>query len=96
VTWTKSGTLSRDPDLLSSVQDQDDPTVTLAPQHMEKVHKDDSSEYMVEKVPCYKLKMVVRTVKKRKYEVLGETGEIDEVPADRDTIMAPPTGIPPW
>jgi hypothetical protein len=57
--------------------------------HMEKVHKDDSSDpgYMVEKVPSYKIKMGVGTVKKRKHEILGETGEIDEVPADRDTIM---------
>jgi hypothetical protein len=73
---------------LPSVQDQDDLTETLAPQHMEKVHKDDSSdsEYMLEKVPFYRLEMGVRT-KKRKYEVLGETGEIDEVPTDRDAIM---------
>jgi hypothetical protein len=57
---------------------------------MEKVHKDDSSEseYTVEKAPSYKLKMGVRMVKKRKYEVLGETGEIDEVPTDRDAIIS--------
>ena len=30
---------------MSSVQDQDDLTATLAPQRMEKVHKDDSSDY---------------------------------------------------
>ena len=74
---------------LASVQDQDDLTVTLAPQHMEKVHKNDSSdsEYRVEKVPSYKLKMGVRTVKKRKYKILGENREIDEIPTDRDAIM---------
>jgi hypothetical protein len=65
---------------------------------MEKVYKDDSSdsEYMVEKVPSYKLKMGVRTVKKRKHEVLGETGEIDEVPTDRAlSWITPPTGTLP-
>jgi hypothetical protein len=74
---------------LYSVHDQDDLTATLAPQHTEKVHKDDSSdsEHMKEKDPSYKLKMSVRTVKKRKHEVLGEIGEIDEIPIDRDAIM---------
>jgi hypothetical protein len=73
----------------SSVRDQDDLTETMAPQHMEKVHKDDSSEseYMVETVPSYKLKMGVRMIKKRKYEDLGETGESDEMHTDRDAIM---------
>ena len=54
---------------------------------MEKVHKDDSSEsgHVVEKVPSYKLKMGVRMVKKSKYEILGENGEIDEIQTDRDT-----------
>jgi hypothetical protein len=83
---------------LPSVQDQGDLTVTLATQHMEKVHEDDSndSEYMVENVPSYKSKMDVRTVKKRKYEVLGETGEIREVPTERNAIMGnSPTGILP-
>jgi hypothetical protein len=42
---------------------------------------------MVEQVPFYRLEMSVR-MKKRKYEVLGETGEIDEVPTDRDAIMS--------
>ena len=36
---------------------------------------------MMEKVPSYELTMGVRTVKKRK------TGEIDEIPIDRDAIM---------
>ena len=55
---------------------------------MEKVHKDDSSasEYIAEKVLSYKMEMGVDTMRKRKYEVLGETGEIDEVPRDRDAI----------
>jgi hypothetical protein len=56
---------------------------------MEKVHKDDSSdhEYKVEKAPSYKLEMTVRSVKKRKYEVLVENEEIDEIPTARDAIM---------
>ena len=56
---------------------------------MEIVHEDDSSdsEYLVEKVLSYRMEMGVETVKKRKYEVLGETGEIDEVPTDKDAIM---------
>jgi hypothetical protein len=74
---------------LSSVQNQDDLTATLAPQHMEKVHKDDSSDYEheVKNAPLYKLKMAVRSVKKRKYEVLTEMEEIDETPTARDAIM---------
>jgi hypothetical protein len=54
---------------------------------MEKVHKDDSSdsEYIVEKVLSYR--MGVETVKRRKYEVLGEAEEIDEISTDRDAIM---------
>jgi hypothetical protein len=56
---------------------------------MEKVHKDDSSdyEYKVEKAPFHKLKMDVRSVKKRKYKVLAENEEIDEIPTARDAIM---------
>ena len=112
---------------LSSVQDQEDLTEKLAPQHkgkptfechlckrvvrqeneathmkkvhkddssdseylMEKVHKDDSSdsEYLVEKVLLYRMEMAMETVKKRKYKVLGETVEVNEVPTDRDAIM---------
>ena len=73
---------------LPSVQDQDDLTETLAPQHMGKVHKGASSdsEYIVEKVPSYKSEMGVRT-KKWKYEVLEDTEEIDEAPTDREVIM---------
>jgi hypothetical protein len=69
---------------LPSVQNQGDLTVTLATQHMEKVHEDDSndSEYMVEKVPSYKLTMGARTIKNRKYEVLA-------------TAYNPGTGRPP-
>jgi hypothetical protein len=70
------------------VQDQDDLTATLAPQQIEKVHKDDSSdyEYKVEKVPFYKVKTAVRSVK-RKYEVLAENEEIVETPTARDAVM---------
>jgi hypothetical protein len=72
---------------LPSVQDQDDLTATLAPQYMEKVHKDDSSdyEYKMGNAPFYKL--AVRSVKKRKYKVLAENEEIDEIPTARDAIM---------
>jgi hypothetical protein len=59
---------------LPSVQDQDDLTVTLAPQHMEKVHKDDSSDNE-------------DMVKERKYEVFAVNRETDEVLADSNTIM---------
>jgi hypothetical protein len=54
--------------------------------HLEKDHKNDSSdsECMVGKFPPYKLKMGVRMVKKRKYEVRGETEEIDEATTDMD------------
>jgi hypothetical protein len=56
---------------------------------MEKVHKDDSSdsEYLVEKALPYRMEMDVETVKKRKYEVLGETVEINEVSTDRGAII---------
>jgi hypothetical protein len=66
-----------------SVQDQDDLTATLAPQYMEKVHKGDSSDYD----HSYKLEMDVRSARKRKYEVLAENEEIDELPTVRDIIM---------
>jgi hypothetical protein len=74
---------------LTSVQDQDDLTATLAPQHMEKVHKGDSSAYelKMEKNPPYKLEMNERSARKRKYEVLAENEEINELPTVRDTIM---------
>jgi hypothetical protein len=41
----------------------------------------------VEKVPSYKLEMAVRSVKKRKYEVLVENEEIDEIPTAKDAIV---------
>ena len=74
---------------MSSVQDQDDLTATLAPQHMEKVHKDDSSDYKheVENTPFYKLKLAVRSVEKRKYKALTEKEEIAETPIARDAII---------
>jgi hypothetical protein len=56
---------------------------------MKKVHKDDSSDSdcQVEKVLTNRMGMTVEAVNKKKYEVLGETVEIDEVPTDRDAIM---------
>ena len=38
-----------------------------------------------------RMEMDVAAVEKRKYEVLGEVEEIDEVSTDRDTIMADST-----
>ena len=74
---------------LTSVQDQDDLTATMAPQYMEKVHKGDSSDYepKMEKNPSYKLEMMMGSARKRKHEVLAENEEINELPTVRDTTM---------
>ena len=56
---------------------------------MDKVLKDDSSDYKheVENTPFYKLKLAVRSVERRKYEALTEKEEIAETPIARDAII---------
>jgi hypothetical protein len=57
--------------------------------HMKKVHKDDSSDYVcpVERALLYRMEMDVETVKKRVNNMTGEAKEINEVHIDRYAIM---------